>query len=244
MLVRKLRSALQQVRFRALAVARGPCAACGFPALIRLNDSEMGVRCPRCGASAVTLSIVEVIRTQRPDLRSAHVYELSATGPLVAFLAAHCPNLTTSEFLDGIEPGTCRDGIRCEDVQRLTFADASFDLCTSTEVFEHVADDRAGFAELFRVLKPGGQLVFTVPLHDAAATVERARIEHGKWVHLHPPEYHADRRNGPTILVCRDYGRDIVDRILDAGFVDARIIKPRHELFGHARPVLVARKPT
>jgi ubiquinone/menaquinone biosynthesis C-methylase UbiE len=32
-------------------------------------------------------------------------------------------------------------------VQRLSFADASFDLCTSTEVFEHVPDDRAGLRE-------------------------------------------------------------------------------------------------
>lgn len=29
-------------------------------------------------------------------------------------------------------------GVRCEDVQHLTFASASFDLCISTEMFEHV----------------------------------------------------------------------------------------------------------
>jgi ubiquinone/menaquinone biosynthesis C-methylase UbiE len=46
---------------------------------------------------------------------------------------------------------------------RLPFADAAIDKAVSSEVLEHLPDDRAALAELFRVLRPGGTLVVTVP---------------------------------------------------------------------------------
>lgn len=48
-------------------------------------------------------------------------------------------------------------------VTALPFPASSFDLITSLDVIEHVDDDRAALTELFRVLKPGGVLMLTVP---------------------------------------------------------------------------------
>lgn len=45
----------------------------------------------------------------------------------------------------------------------LPFATGSIDKAVSSEVLEHLPDDGAAVAELFRVLKPGGSLVITVP---------------------------------------------------------------------------------
>lgn len=45
----------------------------------------------------------------------------------------------------------------------LPFAPASFDTVLSTQVLEHVADLPQAFAEMVRVLRPGGTLVLTVP---------------------------------------------------------------------------------
>src|SRR5215218_66776 len=45
----------------------------------------------------------------------------------------------------------------------LPFADETIDKAVSSEVLEHLPDDRAAVAELFRVLRPGGTLVVTVP---------------------------------------------------------------------------------
>jgi SAM-dependent methyltransferase len=231
---------LQTLRPAELGLARERCAVCGSGWSLRLARSELGVRCPRCGASAVTQSLAGVIRTELPGLGSAAAYEMSAQGPLVAFLRRHAAMLTTSELLDGVAPGESRDGVLCQNVERLTFADASFDLCTSSEVFEHVEDDAAGFGEVHRVLRPGGRFLFTVPLHDSAVTVERMAIRDGQRIALLPPMYHADRYRGATVLVQRDYGRDIVERLRDAGFAEARIARPAQVLFGHARPVIVA----
>ncbi|HSX61524.1 MAG TPA: methyltransferase domain-containing protein [Tahibacter sp.] len=231
---------LQTLRPSELALARERCAACDWPWLVRLARNELGVRCPRCGASAVTQSLAATVRAELPALAQAEAYEMSARGPLVGFLRRRCATLTTSELLDGVAAGETRDGVLCQNVERLTFDDARFDLCTSSEVFEHVEDDAAGFREVRRVLRPGGRFVFTVPLCDAAQTVERFARRGGERVAVLPPAFHADRYRGATILVQRDYGRDIVDRLRAAGFDDARIVHPAATLFGHARPVVVA----
>jgi SAM-dependent methyltransferase len=53
-------------------------------------------------------------------------------------------------------------------VEHLPFADATFDAVTSFEVVYHlgVKDDLRAFAELRRVLRPGGVLVLRLPAHD------------------------------------------------------------------------------
>jgi SAM-dependent methyltransferase len=43
------------------------------------------------------------------------------------------------------------------------FADATFDLCASNYVLEHVPDPRVHFEEVRRVLRPGGAYVFRTP---------------------------------------------------------------------------------
>ncbi|HUT53500.1 MAG TPA: methyltransferase domain-containing protein [bacterium] len=45
----------------------------------------------------------------------------------------------------------------------LPFPDAGFDAAVSGEVLEHLDDDAAGAAELYRVLRPGGPCFVTVP---------------------------------------------------------------------------------
>lgn len=227
-------------RFR-LAPLR--CPACGPSLVLVLGDDEMLVRCLRCRGTPVHLSLVAAVAAHVPGLARRRAYELSTTGAALAWLRRRCGSVATSEYLAGVEPGGERKGIRCEDVQALSFADGSFDLCTSTEVFEHVPDDRAGFCELHRVLAPGGWLALTVPMHDADATVERARGSGGSLRHLLPPEYHGDRLNGPgSVLVYRDYGRDIVDRVRAAGFGEAFLWAPESSFAGHRRTVLLARR--
>jgi SAM-dependent methyltransferase len=235
---------------RGLAIADLPalrlrpfrCPLCGPSVLVRLAAGETAVRCVRCTATPIAMSLASVLQDAVPDLAGRRVYELSARGALVAYLRRGAGTLVTSEFVEGAAPGSAVDGVRVEDVQRLTFADATFDVCTSTEVLEHVPDDARGFAELRRVLAPGGTLAFTVPLVPSRPTVERARLEQGVLRHLEPPEYHADPARGARpILAFRTYGGDIVDRLLAAGFARAAIVMPRAgPWFGHARPVVVA----
>jgi SAM-dependent methyltransferase len=174
------------------------------------------------------MAIGAVLVDRVPGFCDLRICELSSQGPFVAFLSRAIARgqgtLTCSEYYDGSAPGDVRNGIQCQDVQHLTYADASFDVCTSTEVFEHVPDDRRGFAELHRVLAPGGHLLLTVPLSDRDTTVERAALETGTIQHLLPATYHDDRiRGAEKVLVFRDYGRDITRRLAACGFTDTAI---------------------
>lgn len=51
-------------------------------------------------------------------------------------------------------------------VLELPFKSKSFDKVIMTEVAEHLPDDLKGLQEIYRVLKPGGILVLTVPNHN------------------------------------------------------------------------------
>lgn len=53
--------------------------------------------------------------------------------------------------------------LAASDITALPFPDGTFDLVICSEVLEHVPDHRAALAELVRVLKPGGDLVISVP---------------------------------------------------------------------------------
>ena len=226
----------------ALTVAR--CPYCGPSVFVRLRREETGVRCTRCAASAVHLALGWVLRDRVKRLDDCDACELSARGPLVAYLHRSARRLTTSEYFADVMPGASRDGIRCEDIQQLTYADASFDLVTHTEVLEHVPDDARAFVELARVLRPSGATIFTVPMRQDGNTVERARLRDGVIEHLHAPVYHTDPlRGGAGILAFRDYGRDILDRLREAGFAEAVLVTPVQRIpWIVPRSVVVARK--
>lgn len=204
----------------------------------------MGIRCTQCGASAVSQSLAKVFRKKTSGDCSLKVYELSSTGPFVNYLLASNHQVTLSELIDDVIPGEYLNGVMCQDVQNLTFANQSFDICTSSEVFEHVEDDIKGFAEIYRVLKPGGQLLFTVPINLQKPTTERTQLINGKRTNVLPPEYHTDKLRGPGKVFCyRNYGYDVVDRLTSVGFKNCQIIEPvKDELFGFGRPVIYAEK--
>jgi len=80
--------------------------------------------------------------------------------------------LIGTHFLDSSSPAIERlnagGGIAHRgEITALPFAEGTFDLVAAFDVIEHVANDRRVVAELIRVLKTGGRLIFSVPLHPA-----------------------------------------------------------------------------
>lgn len=84
------------------------------------------------------------------------------------------------------------------DGRKLPFDDASYDLCVSNYVLEHVADPTAHFTEVARILKPDGAYVFRTPnsLHYVAIA---ARLL-PDWIHqrLSPKLRATDTETYPT----------------------------------------------
>ncbi|MBL7048846.1 MAG: class I SAM-dependent methyltransferase [Nitrospira sp.] len=57
------------------------------------------------------------------------------------------------------------------DMNRLPFASNTFDLITSNMVFEHLQEPDIAFKEIYRILKPGGILIFHTPNSIGYTTV-------------------------------------------------------------------------
>lgn len=242
-MLHRARSAWALLQPREFALTLRRCPFCGPSLFVRLCKDDTGVRCVRCGASVVHMALGWALRDTVGDLRQLAACEFSARGPLVTWLRRTTGSLACSEYFAGVAPGTEHDGVRCEDMQRLSYADASFDLITHTEVLEHVADDARALREMHRVLRPGGWMIFSVPTHEGASTVERAILRDGVIEHLRPPIYHTDPLRGAAgVLAFRDYGLDLLERVRTAGFPRVDWYVSTRVPWTGPRRVVVARK--
>jgi SAM-dependent methyltransferase len=59
------------------------------------------------------------------------------------------------------------DLLCASDAMRLPFKENSFDLVVAMDILEHVKDDSAALREIYRVLKPGGRIIATVPAYQS-----------------------------------------------------------------------------
>ena len=123
-----------------------------------------------------------------------------------------------SEYLENISPGTETSTRKyCQDVEKLSFPDSTFDLIISEDVFEHVRNSGKGFQEVHRVLKKGGYHIFTVPCYFDRKTIVRVDTRGKDDIHILPKEYHGDPNRG-QILAYRNFGIDIYEPLSNHGF--------------------------
>ena len=110
------------------------------------------------------------------------------------------------------------------DLQKTGLPNDSFDIFISGDVLEHVPDPEAAWAEIRRVVKPGGLIISSFPFDpNRATTLVRARLSPGGEVeHLTAPEYHGNPvAPAAGSLVFALPGWDLLNRFRDAGCSDA-----------------------
>jgi SAM-dependent methyltransferase len=162
--------------------------------------------CARCGSIPRFRALNLVLDANMPDWVRRTIHESS---PASDFVARHCAAYSCSHLFDGVPRGDARQGIRCEDLEQLTFADQTFDLFITQDVLEHVFRPELAIREITRVLKPGGAHVFTAPKHKGLrATRQRAAREQEGIVHLLEPQDHGNPIGDGRSLVTWDYGDD------------------------------------
>ncbi len=161
-------------------------------------------------------SAFDWVRT--PEAQALRVAEINRIDGLHEALH-RLPNLAFSDFQPQAAPGAIVDGVRSEDLTRLTYPDASFDLVLTSESLEHVPDLAAALAEIRRVLAPGGRHIFTIPvLPGVAQTYPRMRVrEDGSIEKLAPEIRHPGGDVGYPVFT--EFGADLTDILRGAGFV-------------------------
>jgi glycosyltransferase involved in cell wall biosynthesis/SAM-dependent methyltransferase len=220
----------------------GVCVICGGDTfntsfMYAYQKSEDGMLLPnwREHLNCVSCGFVNRIRAAmhifyhhiKPTINSS-IYITEQTTSLYAWLKERHPNLKGSEFLGSSYPGgTVIDGLRNEDLTKLTFDSSSFDYILSFDVLEHVADDLAAFSQVYRCLKPGGTFLFAAPfLKDRTEKLIRAKmLPDGTVEHLMEPEYHGnpvDMENGA--LCFRYFAWDLINDLKHVGFKVAEVL--------------------
>jgi len=145
-------------------------------------------------------------------------------------------DVQTSVYQPGERPGRkLGPGTTNQNLEKLTFPDASFDVVVTSDVMEHVRLDDLAHREIRRILRPGGIYLFTVPHFRAPSSFIRVQVvnpaDASKDVFLTEKEYHGDANaDGPGALSYRSYGTDLDDKLTALGFEVSYSMEDRPQL--------------
>jgi glycosyltransferase involved in cell wall biosynthesis/SAM-dependent methyltransferase len=183
------------------------CPACETEVIAFLPvGNTSNVQCPNCGSyprhRATYIFLKENTSVFKENIKLLHIapekifYDIFRNQKNINYLTAD---------LNDEKPHVMEK----MDIQAIQYPDNTFDFIYCSHVLEHVPDDRKAINELYRVLKPDGKAIISVPLfrfldktfEDPSYNTPELRLKHyGQSDHL------------------RMYGPDFTDRLEDAGF--------------------------
>ena len=170
----------------------------GFEHGGKSNDRKF---CPNCRSKGrYRLIWLYLLRELAVDFRRIRVLHLAPERSLRAKLSSL--NKLVYITADLMEPDV---DVRL-DLTRTGLADRAFDLILCNHVLEHIEDDDKAIGELYRVLRPDGELLLTVSTNKGPVTKEYY-LTQGRSLSSFTPEDHY-----------REYGFDLVDKLRGAGF--------------------------
>ncbi|AFY90027.1 class I SAM-dependent methyltransferase [Chroococcidiopsis thermalis] len=220
------KSAVKNFAFHKL----GRCNVCGKISLFVCLDVDLArnnMYCMFCRSSSRKRHVAKIILSEViqntpsisciPKKQSLKIYSTDTNDAFYKVLSNY-DSYTSSIFSPNIKTGTeIHERVFCQNLEKLTFDNETFDLVITEDVFEHVRDYQRGFSEVNRVLKTGGYHIFTVPCYFDRPTLVRVDTSTDEDVYLLPPEYHGDKIRG-KILAYRTFGIDLFHFLHSLGF--------------------------
>jgi SAM-dependent methyltransferase len=187
-----------------LKAAEASCPICGFHGKFRgFGDPvRTAAQCPQCWS-----------------LERHRLFALAVQRNAISFAGRDVLNFTPDFAVGSLAKGNNRyhtsnypsaNGADFAfDIQAIDLPDASYDIVICSHILEHV-DDRRAFAEIHRILRRGGQLLFMIPIIEGwATTYENPDILSEADRHVHFGQFDH----------IRYYGADVRDRATQAGFL-------------------------
>ena len=126
------------------------------------------------------------------------------------------------------------EGVRHEDLTNLSFESESLDLVICLEVMEHIPDFKKAYKEIFRVLAPGGIVIFSAPFtaNKEENTIRATMKSDGTINHIMEPEYHGDPVNKKGILCFQYFGWECLSFLRSLGFIEVNLVSMWSVEFG------------
>lgn len=181
----------------------------------RLSDEEtayineqQATTCTSCGSNVRSMALAIALRefldggktlksiVENPRSQRTRLLEVNEAGTLHQHLA----KLSGHQFASYPE----------HDLTNLSFSDATFDAVVHSDTLEHIPNPELALKECWRVLKPGGALLFTVPVILGRLTRSTRGLP--KSFHGSPEDVRED------MAVHTEYGADVWTSVMRAGF--------------------------
>jgi len=209
------------------------CPICGYQGMfISVGDPpRWDARCPQCGSRERHRLMYLWVHEGGGDRLAGRRILHFAPERIVQRMMRGNPLYETADLY---QPGVTHRA----DITSMPLPDASYDAVIANHVLEHIADDRQAMREIFRLLKPAGVAVLSVPINatrqqtyeDPAVTEPAERFAH----------FSAEDHK-------RYYGLDFMDRLAEAGFHTSVFrVSPADEVrYGLLRDewITIAQKP-
>lgn len=103
------------------------------------------------------------------------------------------------------------------DLTQLPFEDQTTDFFISSQVLEHVPDEKTALKEIFRILKPTGKALLCLPVSDMPKTLEEADIIRQKSLDRELTNEERLQFFGQSDHV-RLFGQDVLSLFYETGF--------------------------
>jgi len=146
-------------------------------------------------------------------LENISIAEINSCGSMHKWIS-NFGNVSYSEF------NPIDKSIRHEDILALSYASESFNIVLHSDTLEHVFDIDRALIEIWRILKPGGVSIFSIPIvRDGRPTIARVSLQNGELLHNKLPSYHGGSyQTTRQYLVCYEFGEDFIPRLKNHGF--------------------------
>lgn len=155
----------------------GNCAVCNSPQPFIVDyqfaEEDNGIKrpnwrerlvCPNCGCNNRQRFVVHKVFENYKSGMKVLLYE--QTTQVYHMIQRDIPDVTGFEYAGvNVQEQTENEEIHFEDVCRLGYPDETFDIIVSNDVFSRADDYERAFQEAYRVLKPEGKMIFTVPFN-------------------------------------------------------------------------------
>lgn len=195
-------------------------------------------------------ALMQALEQLAPSWRSLQLHE-SSPGEQAAsrVLRRDCKNYLATQYFPEAEPGSCKFGVRCENLEAQTFPDESFDVVITQDVMEHVFHPDRVYQEIYRTLRRGGFYIHTVPIYKGLVATERraSLAPDGSVIHHLEPEYHQNPIDPSGSLVTFHYGYDLPDLIAEWTPFDVEVRRFHQRSVGivaEFSEVVICRKPS
>jgi SAM-dependent methyltransferase len=212
------------------------CTVCGSLAFMKRIKENLreSCDCSACGATnrkrQIALIVCDAVRRtlgggvdsirDLPKYPNLVIYNTETGGALSRELSRMKNYFSSEYFGEGHKSGETVNGKMHQDLMALSFENESIDFVISSDVFEHIPYPYKAHEEIYRVLRPKGRHIFTVPFYKTRFLDEsRTSIDaEGNITHTMPPLRHGDPVRPEGALVHNIFALEMVVNLARIGF--------------------------